>query len=275
MLLFTPILSEGPNYRPLTIHSPTLSLFTSNGKFLEFDRYFSPFNVNKRVKVICSPQASSFMTNPPYEAKEAERADEARLIRISARGDAFAFTWLYQLYRDRVFGFALRMLGDYETAEDVTHEAFVALIEHPERYKPERGSLLTFLCGVARNHILLHWRRRGYQLEDQIEDDWEIAAPSERATNPLNDFLGREQAATVNAAIAALPVLQREALVLREFQELSYAEIASVTSTSVDVIKMRLRRARQSLTSRLSEYLKSEEGPYELQRGTTKSRTCA
>ena len=210
-----------------------------------------------------------------YDAGDAQEADEARLIKRSTRGDALAFTRLYQLYRDRVFGFALRMLGDYETAEDVTHEAFIALIEHPERYRPERGSLLTFLCGVARNHILLHWRRRGYQLEDQMEDEWQIAAPSERAPNPLNDFLGRERTATVNAAIAGLPVLQREALVLREFQELSYAEIASVTSTSVDVIKMRLRRARQSLTSRLAAYLNSEEGPNELQRSTTKSRTCA
>jgi RNA polymerase sigma-70 factor (ECF subfamily) len=173
-----------------------------------------------------------------------------------------------------VFGFALRMLGDYQTAEDITHEAFIALIEHPERYTPERGSLLTFLCGVARNHVLLHWRRRGYQLEDQIEDEWEIAPPSE-AQNPLNDFLGRERAATVAAAVDGLPVLQREALVLREFQELSYAEIAAVTSTSVDVIKMRLRRARQSLTLRLSGYLNSEEGSHELQRSTTKSRTCA
>src|SRR5688500_4849537 len=212
------------------------------------------------------------MNGPTDDAK---RANEARLIERSACGDALAFTRLYQLYRDRVFGFALRMLGDFEAAEDVTHEAFFVLIKHPERYKSERGSLLTFLCGVARNHILLHWRRRGYQLEDQMEDDWEIAATSEGAPNPLNDFLGREQAATVNAAVAGLPVLQREALVLREFQELSYAEIASVTSTSVDVIKMRLRRARQSLTSRLAAYLNSEEGPNELQRSTTKSRTRA
>jgi RNA polymerase sigma-70 factor (ECF subfamily) len=215
------------------------------------------------------------MTNPPDEAKEADKADEARLIERSARGDASAFAQLYQLYRDRVFGFALRMLGDYQTAEDVTHEAFLALIEHPERYRPQRGSLLTFLCGVARNHILLHWRRRGYQLEDHLEDEWDIAAPNHAAQNPLANFLGRERAATVNAAVADLPVLQREALVLREFQELSYGEIASVTSTSVDVIKMRLRRARQSLSSRLSAYLNSEKGPHELQRSTTKSRTCA
>ncbi|MEK6280063.1 MAG: RNA polymerase sigma factor [Acidobacteriota bacterium] len=206
------------------------------------------------------------MTNP---------RDHIRLIKKSSHGDEAAFSQLYDLYRDRVFGFALRMLGDHETAEDVTHEAFIALIEHPERYAPERGSLLTFLCGVARNHILLHWRRRGYRLEEQMADDWQIAAPCAAAQNPLNNVLGREREATVAAAVAGLPVLQREALVLREYQELSYAEIASVTSTTVDVIKMRLSRARQSLTSRLSAYLNSEEGPHELHRSTTKSRTCA
>lgn len=218
------------------------------------------------------PSLGKRLMNGPTD--DAKRANEARLIERSACGDALAFTRLYQLYRDRVFGFALRMLGDFEAAEDVTHEAFFVLIKHPERYKSERGSLLTFLCGIARNHILLHWRRRGYQLEDQIEDDWEIASPTE-TQNPLNDFLNRERTELVAAALAALPVLQREALVLREFQELSYAEIASVTSTSIDVIKMRLRRARQSLSLRLSAYLNSEEGPHELQRSTTKSRTRA
>jgi RNA polymerase sigma-70 factor (ECF subfamily) len=201
-------------------------------------------------------------------------ANETELVRGIASGNISAFNQLYERYRDRVFGFALRMLGEREIAEDVAHEAFLTLIEHPERYQAARGSVLTFLCAVARNQVLLYWRRCGHRIEEQTEDET-FGSNVADLPDPLSNVLGQERAQAVLSAVAVLPPLQREVIVLREFDELSYAEIAIVTETSVDVVKMRLRRARQSLMLRLSAYMNTEEQNYELHRSKPRSRSCA
>lgn len=195
------------------------------------------------------------------------KLDEIKLVRAASAGDATAFSQLYRLHKDRVYGFAYRMLGSEAVAEDVAHEAFLVLIEHPERYSPERGSLLTFLCAVARNHVMHHFRRRGYELnETDSGTDDQAERPDNQERDPLSNLLGQELAETVNAAINELPPLQREAIVLREFQELSYEEIAAVTETGVNVVRGRLHRARQSLAERLAPYVSEDGKGYELRR---------
>jgi RNA polymerase sigma-70 factor (ECF subfamily) len=133
----------------------------------------------------------------------------ASLVKRSADGDVAAFGRLYELYRVRVYGFAFRMLGDSHIAEDIAHDTFMVLIEHPQKYSPERGSLITFLCAIARNQILLHWRRLGYQFEEQMEDD-ELGEIPNDTGGPLTEILSRELSERVTAAIGQLPPLQRE-----------------------------------------------------------------
>jgi len=187
------------------------------------------------------------------------QSDETALMERAARGDASAFNEVYRRYGARVYNFAYRMLSVESVAEDVTQEAFLVLIEHPEQYRSERGSVLTFLCAIARHHIFRIFRRRGYELESEIDDDANRTAwPDESEQDPLTTLLSQELAAEVAAAIGELPPLQREAIVLREFQELSYEEIARVTCAEVSVIKVRLHRARKSLARRLAPYLSSE-----------------
>ena len=185
--------------------------------------------------------------------------DEINLLKYAAAGDAEAFSELYHRYRDRVFGFAYRMLAVQEIAEDVTHEAFLVLIEHPERYSLEKGSLHTFLCAVARNHILLHLRRNRRHPEEDLDhlDDF-LDHHIETMHDPLAALLDQELAAKVDASIAALSPLQREVIILREFQELTYEEIASVTGSDVNVVKARLYRARQALGRLLASYLTTD-----------------
>lgn len=196
------------------------------------------------------------------------RDDESKLIRAATLGDASAFSELYGLHRDRVYGFAYRMLGAQAVAEDVTHEAFLVLIEHPERYSPERGSVLTFLCAVARNRIMNHFRRSGQELMDQNSNETgDFAEQEDEAErDPLRNLLDQELAARVNAALKMLPPTQREVIVLREFQELSYGEIANVIGAEVNVVKARLHRARQSLAQRLAPYINADRRQYELRR---------
>jgi RNA polymerase sigma-70 factor, ECF subfamily len=187
---------------------------------------------------------------------------DQELLAAAARGDQAAFSQLYQRYRNRVYGFAYRMLRTQEVAEDVTHEAFLLLIRQPERYQAMRGPLLTFLCAVARNHIFQHLRRQERYAPEPVETSGVCDDVVERrSSNPLSDLLERELAAMVEAALASLPVAQREALVLREYQELSYEEIAEVIGADTNVVKARLYRARQALSKRLAPYWSAEISP--------------
>lgn len=192
-----------------------------------------------------------------------QRDEDSVEIRRIAGGDAEAFSRLYGLYRDRVFGFTYRMLGCQSVAEEATQEAFMALIRHPERFRPELGSMLTFLCAVARNCILNHYRKSG-ETEDVLDEDLCLVR-DESEPDPLATLLGKELETKVREAIALLPALQREVIVLREFQELSYDEISVVVGADANVVKARLYRARQTLGKHLAPYLVSKgELCYEL-----------
>ena len=180
---------------------------------------------------------------------------EMELVRHVAEGDVAAFSELYRTYRDRVYGFAYRMVGAQSVAEDVIQETFLVLIQHPERYRPERASILTFLCAIARNQIMYYLRQHRRDVEVDFESVVTVEVPRNIRRDPLQELLEEELAGKVNLAIADLPPLQREAIVLREFQELSYEEIATVTGVEVNVVKVRLHRARQSLARRLAPYL--------------------
>jgi RNA polymerase sigma-70 factor (ECF subfamily) len=188
---------------------------------------------------------------------------DQELLAAAARGDQAAFSQLYQRYRNRVYGFAYRMLGTQESAEDVTHEAFLLLIRQPEVYQAGRGSLITFLCAVARNHIFQHLRRQERYAPELAETSDEYGETGAgRAFDPLSDLLERELAAQVETALARLPVAQREAIVLREYQELSYEEIATIIGADTNVVKARLYRARQALAKRLAPYLSAKTTPH-------------
>ncbi|HEX8197725.1 MAG TPA: sigma-70 family RNA polymerase sigma factor [Pyrinomonadaceae bacterium] len=183
---------------------------------------------------------------------------EDNLIKKIARGDELAFNEIYSLYRNRVYGFIYRMTFNKTLAEDITHETFMVLIQHPARYRTERGgSLLTFLCAVARRQVMNHLRRKhnsdvGF---DEVENF--DALEDETKDNPLSNLLNQELAAQIDACVTALPPLQREVIVLREYEELSYEEIARVTESELGSVKARLHRARQTLAKQLAVYIAS------------------
>ncbi len=191
---------------------------------------------------------------------------EANLIERIIKGDEDAFSDFYRIYRDRVYGFAYRMTIDRAVAEDITHEVFISVIEEPGRFESERGSLLTFLCAIARNKMMNYLRLK--HNSDVGFDDFEnFDAPedSSQYNSPLKILLNRELAEQVHICIASLPPLQREAIILRQFQELSYEEIARVTETDLSAVKSRLHRARQNLAIQLAGYVKlQKEKDYEL-----------
>lgn len=183
-----------------------------------------------------------------------ESITDERLLERAGRGDEAAFLILYERHRNAVFRFAYRMLGSQELAEDVAHDCFLGLLGRPERFEPGRASLRTYLLAAARNLAMKHFR--GVRGEDALEDLMEEPRLPER-DGPLHQLLDEELSAAVRRAIESLPSLQREALVLFEYEGLALAEIAEIVGADVGTVKARLHRARQNLKKRLAPFFKS------------------
>ena len=190
-----------------------------------------------------------------------ERTTDELLLEQAGEGDQAAFLELYERYRAPIFRFAYRLLGSVEIAEDVTHDCFLSLIRKPENYRPERASLKTYLYAAARNLALKHFRDQGR--ETGLEEVSEEPKESPRR-GPLRRLLDEELATQVREAIFSLPPLQREALVLFEYEGLSLNEVAEVAGTDTGAIKARLYRAREGMRRMLRPYL---EGNQELNSG--------
>lgn len=174
---------------------------------------------------------------------------EADLLKRAGGGDEGAFLVLYERHRGPVFRFAYRLLGSSQLAEDITHDCFLALIRRPHGYQPERASLRTYLCAAARNLAFKQLRRRG--VETTVEELPEPAAGAD-GPEPLRRLLEEEVVAEVRRAVSLLPPLQREALVLFEYEEMSLAEVATIVDADVGTVKSRLHRARERLRRVLS-----------------------
>lgn len=182
-----------------------------------------------------------------------------QLITKALNGDAGAFGEIYLTLRGSIYGFAYRMLKETSLAEDVTQEAFMFLLNNPHRFDSTRGELLPFLCGVARNKIIQHLRKHSTKFEF-YEEDLTKFDELDFARNPLEVLLKEELNEKIEEIIDNLPPTQREVLILREIEGLSYSEIADITDAELGQVKIRLHRARKSLANELRPYLAGGKG---------------
>lgn len=176
------------------------------------------------------------------------------LLKKASQGDEAAFVTLYQRYRDRIFRFVYRMLGSQEKAEDVTQDCFLYLIRQLNRFDPERASFSTYIYAIARNLAFKHLRQiePSLSVSDFIEDIYSSS------TIELEKLLSKEISTIVEQAISSLPINQREVLILAEYEELSLAQIASITETNLGIVKSRLYRARENLRKALTNYFMAD-----------------
>ena len=183
-----------------------------------------------------------------------DRTTDELLLEMAGAGDPAAFLQLYERHRDAVFRFAYRLSGTVEMAEDLTHDCFLSLIRKPENFVVNRASLRTYLFSAARNLWLKQLRKLGREsaLDDFDEDRFVAVSKA-----PLGRLLDEELSLRVQEAVSSLPPLQREALVLFEYEGLALSEIASLVGTDVGAVKARLHRARERLRSTLQPYLNS------------------
>jgi len=182
-------------------------------------------------------------------APQAPTDDE--LLRRLAAGDEDAFTALFRRWQGPIFRFGLRMSGAPAVAEDVTQEVFMALITGAGRYDPGRGSLPSYLFGIARNQVLRRIEKeRPYvpMLEGEEEPLGALGA-----ADVLEELERSERVLRVREAVLSLPPHYREVVVLSDLQLLSYQETAAALGCAVGTVRSRLHRARALLLLKLAD----------------------
>lgn len=184
-----------------------------------------------------------------------ERNTDEALLKRAGEGDQAAFLELYDRHRQPILRFAYRLLGEVDIAEDVTHDCFLSLIRKPKNFRPDRASLRTYLFAAARNLAMKHFRNSGRETGlDELTEEPQLSPRHE----PLRQLLDEELAAEVRRAVSSLAPLQREALILFEYEGLSLNEIAEITGADPGAVKGRLFRARERLKTLLRPYVASD-----------------
>ena len=169
---------------------------------------------------------------------------DVRLLAEIAAGVEQSFVELYRRRHNDVYRFAFAMAKSRSFAQDVTQEVFLNVLENASRFDSAKGSVRAWLFGCARYVTLDRLR---------LERRWTHEMPADGGVDGDERLLADQRAERLHAAIAKLPVDYREALVLFELQELTYAETAAVLECPVGTVRSRLHRARASLAAMLDE----------------------
>lgn len=168
------------------------------------------------------------------------------LLRGMLAGDEESFAALYTRRQGAVYRFALHMTGSAPLAEDVTQEAFLALLNSGRRFDPARGPLVSFLYGIARNLVL----RR---LDQGRGEPQAVAEELSCEEDPLDGLTRRETIEQVRRAVVSLPPSYREAVVLCDLEGASYEEAAAALDCPVGTVRSRLSRGRAMLAQKLEK----------------------
>ena len=182
--------------------------------------------------------------------------DVQRMLDVQ-RGSKVAFEALMRHYYPRILNFIYRFVGNQSTAEDLTQEVFMRVYNNARKYRPKSG-FQTWIYTIAKN-IALNDLRRGrrfaYSLDEPTSGDGhKIYRETENseALSPDEKIIQKEKAVRIRAAIGKLPDNQKVAVILRRYEEFSYAEIAATLNVSDKAVKSLLSRAMQNLKNRLA-----------------------
>lgn len=170
-------------------------------------------------------------------------------MRLVLDGDEAGLRILYDRYASFAMGMALKIVRDPGEAEDVVHDAFIALVERADQYRPERGTVAAWLVTTVRNLALDRTRRRTRRA--QIVEEELRHEPAEPILDPeAINWIARERH-EVRAALAKLSQAQRETLEIAFFEGLSYPEIAEREGVPLGTVKSRAARALAALRAAL------------------------
>ena len=175
--------------------------------------------------------------------------DDAAVVAAARTGDPIARETLVRRWTEPVYRFAYRMLLNEADARDAAQETLVKVLRNLDQFDTVRP-FATWVFGIARNTCIDEHRRRGRKSWEEPGDVPDLA-PS-----PLQEATQAQRAAHVSRALAELPPMYREVLVMYHFEHLKYVEIAEVLGVPLGTVMNRIFRARQ----RLRELYESQGG---------------
>jgi len=181
--------------------------------------------------------------------------DEELMARCR-RGDAEAFTSLYERHRDRSLRHAAAMLGDADAAGDVLQEAFLYVFRKAPDWEP-RAKFTTLLYRVVTSLCVTELRRRRRQAAAQVAED----AAADPRGGPDTAVAGLELAERVREAMTEMPEVYREALALRFFDDLPYEEISEMLDVPLGTIKSRIHNGLELLKGLFQKKSRTPEAP--------------
>ena len=174
---------------------------------------------------------------------------DLELVKRCLGGENPAWEDLLRVHARKVYSVCYRFTGRGTEAEDLTQEIFIKVFQTLKTYDAAQGTFSTWLSRVARNHLVDHYRRtRKDRVTTSLED--ELGHLEERPTaavEPVARVEARERKEMLQAALNKLSPDMREAVILRDFQDLDYEEIAQVLGVPEGTVKSRINRGRLEL----------------------------
>jgi RNA polymerase sigma-70 factor (ECF subfamily) len=180
----------------------------------------------------------------------------AMLVRRCLAGDAAAWEEIVQRYHRRIYNLCYRFSGSPDDAQDLTQEVFIKMYRTLSSYEAGRGAFMTWVTTMTRNLLVDHFRK-GKQ--DRMTDSLDSAPSDHEDAMPLSDRIedkgvppdagvqSRETREAVHRALQKLSPELREAVILRDLQDMDYREIASVLRVPEGTVKSRINRGRAEL----------------------------
>jgi len=175
---------------------------------------------------------------------------DSSLVVRCLRGDETAWEELVRLNTRKVYGLCYRFTGSGSEAQDLTQEVFLRVFRTIRTFRSTEGSFGTWLARVTRNLLIDHYRRtRQERVTDSIEEQLPMLEETGAAASarPDHGVAGREASEILQATLQRLSPDLREAVILRDLQEMEYREIAEVLAIPEGTVKSRINRGRAEL----------------------------
>lgn len=189
-----------------------------------------------------------------------ENLSDHELIEATKRGDEDAFAEIINRYRNPITNYLYRFLYDYEEAVDLAQETFVRVYFALERYHTDYA-FSTYIYRIASNLAISEIRKRKRRktlsltglFQTNENEEREFQPPDEKSL-PEDDVLQGEQRKVIEKAIATLPEKYRAPIILRDVEEKTYAEVATILELGLGTTKSRISRGRKLLREKLEHY---------------------
>ncbi len=208
------------------------------------------------------------MTLIPPPPSPAPADSDLLLVERTVAGDQRAYELLVIKYQRRIERLIGRMVRDVDLVEDIAQETFIRAYRALHQFRGE-AQFYTWLYRIAVNtakKALVDLKRNPVMSESalrSVDDEDETSSVGNELTSeetPETVLAAKEIAATVNAAMAALPDDLRQAVSLREIEGLSYEEIAEVMSCPIGTVRSRIFRAREAISAKVKPLLENQSG---------------